>query len=106
MKRLVAIFVVLISFAHSRAEQLPIRTYTTADGLPRDSIQTIVSDPRGYLWFCTSDGLSRFDGYEFVNYGLALCGYAACLKLSCLRKRHVLKPISTIVNNASVNRFG
>ena len=37
-----------------RAEQLPVRIYATADGLPRDRI-----------WFCTNDGLSRFDGYEF-----------------------------------------
>lgn len=71
MKRLIAILVVLFAFAHGRAEQLPIRTYTTADGLPRDSIHKIVPDPRGYLWFCTSDGLSRFDGYEFVNYSTA-----------------------------------
>ncbi len=25
-------------------------------------------DPRGFLWFCTIDGLSRFDGAEFVTY--------------------------------------
>ena len=25
-------------------------------------------DPRGFLWFCTIDGLSRFDGTEFVTY--------------------------------------
>ena len=50
--------------ARNRAEQLPIRTYTTADGLPRDRVYKIVPDPRGFLWFCTYDGLSRFDGYE------------------------------------------
>jgi ligand-binding sensor domain-containing protein/two-component sensor histidine kinase len=72
VKRVVAIFLlVLISGAQLRAEQLPIRTYTTADGLARDSIHRIISDPLGYLWFCTSDGLSRFDGYEFVNYSVA-----------------------------------
>ena len=77
MKRVVAIFIlVLISSAQLRAEQLPIRTYTTADGLARDSIHRIVSDPLGYLWFCTSDGLSRFDGYEFVNYSVAQGGQA------------------------------
>ena len=72
MKRVVAILLlVLISSAPASAEQLPIRTYTTADGLARDSVHKIVSDPLGYLWFCTSDGLSRFDGYEFVNYSVA-----------------------------------
>lgn len=52
------------------AEQLPIKTYTAADGLPRDRIYKVVTDPRGFLWFCTNDGLSRFDGYEFTNYGM------------------------------------
>jgi ligand-binding sensor domain-containing protein/signal transduction histidine kinase len=50
------------------AEQLPIRTYTTADGLASDTVYRVVADSRGFLWFCTSDGLSRFDGYGFVSY--------------------------------------
>lgn len=54
-----------------RAEQLPIKVYTAADGLPRDRVYKIVADPRGFLWFCTNDGLSRFDGYEFTNYSTA-----------------------------------
>ena len=52
------------------AEQLPVRTYTTADGLPRDLVLRIVRDSRGFLWFCTADGLSRFNGYEFTTYGV------------------------------------
>ena len=51
------------------AERLPIKTYTTADGLPRDYISRIVQDSRGFLWFCTIEGLSRFDGSSFKNYG-------------------------------------
>jgi len=51
-----------------RAEQLPIRTYTTADGLGSSFIIRIVRDSKGFLWFCTRDGLSRFDGYRFVTY--------------------------------------
>ena len=67
----IAIFILLlIAVAQSRAEQLPIRTYTTAEGLARDQVYKIVNDPRGFLWFCTTDGLSRFDGYEFVNYSV------------------------------------
>jgi ligand-binding sensor domain-containing protein/signal transduction histidine kinase len=51
-----------------RSEQLPIKTYTTADGLARDDINQILRDSRGFLWFSTDDGLSRFDGYKFINY--------------------------------------
>ena len=53
------------------AEQLPVKTYTIADGLARDFINKIKQDPRGFLWFCTAEGISRFDGYDFVNYGVA-----------------------------------
>src|SRR5215213_3109536 len=61
----------LLGLNGTKAEQLPIRTYTTADGLARDRVYKIVADPRGFLWFCTYDGISRFDGYDFVNYSVA-----------------------------------
>src|SRR6266704_5009679 len=51
------------------AEQLPLKRYTTSDGLIRDYISRIVLDSHGFLWFCTPEGLSRFDGYIFTNYG-------------------------------------
>ena len=53
-----------------QGELLPIRNYTTADGLAADHVNCIVPDSRGFLWFCTSEGLSRFDGYHFVSYGV------------------------------------
>ncbi|HTS28837.1 MAG TPA: two-component regulator propeller domain-containing protein [Bryobacteraceae bacterium] len=53
------------------AEQLPIRVYTTADGLPHNWITLIRRDSCGYLWFGTREGLARFDGYAFVSYGKA-----------------------------------
>ncbi len=49
---------------------LPVRTYTTDDGLPSIRVNRIVRDARGFLWFCTHDGLSRFDGYQFTNFGI------------------------------------
>lgn len=61
------LFLLMIS-ARAQAERLPIKTYTAADGLPRDHINRIVPDSKGFLWLCTSEGLSRFDGYGFVNY--------------------------------------
>src|ERR1017187_9092665 len=53
------------------AELLPIRSYTTADGLAADSINEIVVDSRGFVWFCTPEGLSRLDGYHIDNFGVA-----------------------------------
>src|SRR5262245_36871053 len=50
------------------AEQLPIKSYTVADGLAHGTITSIYQDRQGYLWFCTFEGLSLFDGYRFKNY--------------------------------------
>src|SRR5215475_11871702 len=60
--------VLMIVAVSISAERLPVKTYTTSDGLPRDEINRIRQDSRGFLWFCTNDGLSRFDGYGFTNY--------------------------------------
>lgn len=39
--------------------------YSTEDGLPQSSINAIVQDQRGFMWFGTQDGLARYDGYTF-----------------------------------------
>src|SRR5215471_13292058 len=52
-----------------RAERLPLKTYSTADSLANNEINKIVRDSRGFLWFCSDGGLSRFDGYTFINFG-------------------------------------
>ena len=58
----------LVCAAAVRAERLSIKTYTVADGLLRDSVTRVKQDSRGFLWFCTPDGVSRFDGYGFTNF--------------------------------------
>jgi ligand-binding sensor domain-containing protein/signal transduction histidine kinase len=50
------------------AEQLPVQVYTTADGLAHNHINCIRQDSRGFLWFCTDEGLTRFDGYRLTSY--------------------------------------
>ncbi|MEO7538507.1 MAG: two-component regulator propeller domain-containing protein [Pyrinomonadaceae bacterium] len=49
-------------------QRLPVKTYSVADGLLRDYVYKIRQDSRGFLWFCTPGGLSRFDGYSFTNF--------------------------------------
>jgi ligand-binding sensor domain-containing protein/signal transduction histidine kinase len=51
------------------AERLPIKSYTTLDGLASDRVECIVQDSHGFLWFCTRNGLSQFDGYSFKTFG-------------------------------------
>ena len=61
--------IILLTALPAHTERLPIKNYTTADGLAHNIVNKIVRDSRGFLWFCTADGLSRFDGYAFTNYG-------------------------------------
>jgi ligand-binding sensor domain-containing protein/signal transduction histidine kinase len=35
------------------------------DGLSQSSVNTILQDQQGFMWFGTQDGLNRYDGYEF-----------------------------------------
>ncbi len=61
--------VLIVIFNNSiTAERLPIKTYTVADGLLRDEVKKIRQDSQGFLWFCTAEGISRFDGYAFTNF--------------------------------------
>lgn len=63
---LAAVFLCLAKW--SAAEQLPVKKYTIAEGLAHGRVGRIMRDSHGFLWFCTYDGLSRFDGNNFVNY--------------------------------------
>ena len=49
---------------------MPLKIYSTAEGLPHYVVNRIVRDSHGFLWFCTREGLSRFDGYDFTTYGV------------------------------------
>jgi len=42
--------------------------YTTADGLPSDSVDDIIFDRKGVLWAATLNGLARFDGPRFATF--------------------------------------
>lgn len=42
-----------------------IVNYSAASGLPSNEVTGIVEDDMGMMWFGTTNGLARFDGYEF-----------------------------------------
>tara|TARA_R110000868_G_scaffold304437_16_gene565245 strand:+ start:17155 stop:20376 length:3222 start_codon:yes stop_codon:yes gene_type:complete len=52
------------------AQDMSIRfeQITTEDGLSQSTVNAILQDSRGFLWFATDDGLNRYDGYEFKVY--------------------------------------
>jgi len=42
--------------------------FSTLNGLPQNSIFSITQDSKGFIWVATYDGLSRFDGYQFIAF--------------------------------------
>jgi len=46
------------------------RRYTVNDGLPSSMVYHALQDSKGYIWFATANGVSRFDGYRFENFDL------------------------------------
>ncbi len=47
-----------LKFEHISAEQ----------GLSESSVHCTYQDGTGFLWFCTEDGLNKYDGYNFTAY--------------------------------------
>lgn len=55
--------------------------FSNKDGLSSGSVNAIIKDKYGYMWFATEDGLNKFDGLNFTVY------------------RHVLADTSTLGGN-------
>ncbi len=72
--RILLVFGLLVLFAGAlpgSAGQLPVRHYSTDQGLPHDAVHFIEYDSHGFLWVGSFGGLSRFDGHEFEVYTTA-----------------------------------
>ena len=70
MRRRFRFFLILaIATGHLLRPQQPMfRVFSTQDGLVRNWVTKIHRDSKGYLWFCTVEGISLFDGYRFANF--------------------------------------
>ncbi len=72
MQRFILILFVfqLLVFQASAFQQTvqPIKNISQEDGLLSRTVNAIEQDAAGYMWFGTSVGLTRYDGYRFKNY--------------------------------------
>jgi len=48
--------------------KIDITNLNSSNGLSQNSVQCILKDRYGFMWFGTQDGLNRYDGYKFVVY--------------------------------------
>ena len=89
---LIYLYIALVSPAFLQAQESFTNRYnaiyiTMNEGLPNNFVDDIYKDRQGFLWISMSGGgLSRYDGYEFINFTLAT---PHCrLKSNFIRKVH------------------
>ncbi|MDD2195956.1 MAG: histidine kinase [Bacteroidales bacterium] len=46
------------------------KNFTADNGMPSNEVYHVIQDSLGYIWMATDNGVSRFDGYTFKNYGI------------------------------------
>jgi len=74
--RTVIVFVVIYLHAlFAGAVEKPLElykhtVYTSKEGLPQNSIFSIVQTPDGFIWLTTNAGIARFDGVDFDVFNL------------------------------------
>ena len=57
-----------MSVCSSQPSAIRFDHLTVDDGLPANYVSAIVQDRKGYMWFSTSNGLVKYDGYSFTTY--------------------------------------
>jgi signal transduction histidine kinase/ligand-binding sensor domain-containing protein/CheY-like chemotaxis protein len=58
----------IAAYASGYPPQIRFEHLTGADGVPAEYVFQILQDHRGLIWFSTTDGLNRYDGYRTVSY--------------------------------------
>jgi len=68
MKRIILLFIFGFSLLSLYSQQFYFKKYQVENGISHNTVWCIMQDSYGFIWFGTSDGLNRFDGYEFKVY--------------------------------------
>lgn len=70
VKILLAVFLIFNYLPHFGQYQPVYRHLTVDEGLSASEVYHVFQDTKGYIWFATNNGVSRFDGYGFTNFDL------------------------------------
>jgi len=71
MQKIISTFLMLLSFLvnlTSQGENIKFKHITIDDGLSQNTINSMLQDKQGFLWFGTQDGLNKYDGYKIKIY--------------------------------------
>jgi len=67
-KMLAFICIIIALLGNLCAQILPFRHYTHNEGLATNDVTSFYQDGLRFLWVSNANGVSRFDGTQFINY--------------------------------------
>ncbi|MEJ7559015.1 MAG: two-component regulator propeller domain-containing protein [Pedobacter sp.] len=65
---LIAVLILGVHAGYTQQQKIDFTSLNTKNGLSSNSVNAILKDRYGLLWFATEDGLNRFDGANFTVY--------------------------------------
>lgn len=67
-----AVYGIIILFAsqnaYSQTSNIAFEKITIKDGLSQSTVNFVLQDSQGFMWFATYGGLNKYDGYSFTVY--------------------------------------
>lgn len=68
MKKYLFFLLLFASLGANAQLEYKFQHYSVNDGLSQNTVMSIMQDHKGFMWFGTWDGLSKFDGTQFTTY--------------------------------------
>ncbi|MEP1095868.1 MAG: two-component regulator propeller domain-containing protein [Cyclobacteriaceae bacterium] len=67
------VFIFLLSYVavaplSAQPDRLRFEHFTIEDGLPHNAVHSIFKDKEGFIWIGTTEGVAKFDAYQFKAY--------------------------------------
>ena len=68
MKQYFKVVIFILSIFQLNAQDPFAVSINIEKGLPSNTVYDLFQDSKGFIWCTSNEGLSRYDGYEFINY--------------------------------------
>ncbi|MFQ5751901.1 MAG: two-component regulator propeller domain-containing protein [bacterium] len=62
------LLLILATILHAQKRNIKFERFSIEQGLSQNTVNCIVQDSRGFMWFGTQDGLNQYDGYRFTVF--------------------------------------
>lgn len=68
MRRFRVLLLLMLPFLRLAAQDPYAQVINSGNGLPGNAVYDLLQDSKGFMWFATDDGISRYDGHTFKKY--------------------------------------